>query len=187
MAAVLQQRMEVGLVPAVLAVRAPKQPADYSVGRFCLQSHCRAGYSGRHSGLHGLTSRPGHLYHAALAGSYSRQQRTSSMAAFPLGAPDPAFTAMDRLMQETQQSLWQQVNTDWSSSPFQDIERMQQRMDAQFRAMDREFERFDRDMQQFDQDMDAALSRSLRDLQQQQQQPDVRIDRQEQRSPGMYR
>lgn len=92
---------------------------------------------------------------------------------------------MDRLMQDTQQSLWQQVDRDWGSSPFQDIERMQQRMDAQFRAMDQQFERFDREMQQFDRDMDAALSRSLHDLQQ--QQPDVRIDRQEQRSPGMYR
>lgn len=150
----------------------------------CLQSHCRAGYSGR-NGLHGLTSKPAHLHHAALACSHRRQQRTSSMAAFPLGAPDPAFTAMDRLMQDTQQSLWQQVDRDWGSSPFQDIERMQQRMDAQFRAMDQQFERFDREMQQFDRDMDAALSRSLRDLQQ--QQPDVRIDRQEQRSPGMYR
>ena len=111
--------------------------------------------------------------------------------ASPWDAPD--VRAFDRQFADMQQQLDRQMDSIFS---FGDVRRFEQKVDRQMdsieQQMDRQMDLIDQqmdrtfqEMNQFSREMDIEMARSMRKLAE--QQPEVKIERQEQRSPGMYR
>lgn len=108
-----------------------------------------------------------------------RRQAASDMDDFFSGSP---FSTMRRLDDMMEQQFQQMDPFGGGSSSFRSLEdRMQQNM----REMDRQMDRVWGDLDRAQREMDAELQRGLRQLQE--QQPGVRIERQEEKSPGSYR
>jgi hypothetical protein len=112
-------------------------------------------------------------------------------AASPWDAVDGR--AYDRQFADMQQQLDRQMDSMFS---FGDVRRFEQnidrqmdlidqQMDRQMRTMEQQMDKAFREMDQFSKDMDRDMARSMRQLAE--QQPDVKIERQEQRGPGSYR
>jgi len=112
-------------------------------------------------------------------------------AASPWDAPD--VRAFDRQFADMQQQLDRQMDSMFS---FGDVRRFEQKVDRQMDSIEQQIDRqmdlidqqMDRafqEMNQFSREMDLEMARSMRKLAE--QQPEVKIERQEQRSPGMYR
>eukprot|EP00882_Tetradesmus_deserticola_P006985 GHRQ01007357.1.p1 GENE.GHRQ01007357.1~~GHRQ01007357.1.p1 ORF type:complete len:250 (+),score=99.69 GHRQ01007357.1:379-1128(+) len=135
-----------------------------------------------------MVTRPALLRPASTITTSSRQLRRCRVHASAWAAPEPF--AAPQLRQSSLSSvaeIQRQVDRDMDSfmSPFSSMREMEARMDEQFRDFDRQFDRAFADMDKVQRQLDAELARSLRQLQQ--QEPGVRIERQEERAPGSYR
>lgn len=73
----------------------------------------------------------------------------------------------------------------FGASGFPSMRGFEDRMQQQMQEMDKQFDRAFADMDRAQQQLDAELERGLRQLQE--QQPGVRIERREEKSPGSYR
>lgn len=111
------------------------------------------------------------------------QPTAQSLTPFQAASP---FELMDQRalsqMAEMQQRMDRQMD---SMFDFSSIRRFDQAIDQQMRDMDRQMDRAFGDMRRLSQEMDRDLERTMRQLQQ--QQPGIRIERQEQTSARSYR
>jgi hypothetical protein len=111
-------------------------------------------------------------------------------------------SATRQMIQSTQASFWDDVDTQMAQveqrmdAEFQDVYRMQQRMDADMDAafrsasrlqarLDEEMDSALRDARRLEQQIDRDVDRAVRQVQQ--EQPRLRIEWEEARSPGSYR
>jgi hypothetical protein len=109
-----------------------------------------------------------------------RRQANTDMDDFFSASP---FSTMRRFDDMFEQQFTQM--DPFGASGFPSMRGFEDRMQQQMQEMDKQFDRAFADMDRAQQQLDAELERGLRQLQE--QQPGVRIERREEKSPGSYR
>lgn len=111
-----------------------------------------------------------------------RRQVGSDLDDFFSASPFSTMRRFDDMMEQQ----FQQMDPFGGGSSFSRLNSLPDRMQQQMQEMDRQMDRAFADMDRVQQQLDAELARNLRQLQEQQQ-PGVRIERREEKSPGSYR
>lgn len=112
-----------------------------------------------------------------------QRQVGSDLDDFFAASPFSTMRRLDDMMEQQ----FQQMDPfgGGAPSPFTSMQRQMRDMDRQFDRMDRQFDRMFEDMDRVQRELDADIAKGLRQLQE--QQPGVRIERREEKSPGSYR